>query len=133
MYTMGPTNHQRMSTLAYCIEEAIVQPSYARGDREAAIRSHAAMTDTVYVQWANQAVKITADEALAAGKYKPAATHAIDAFLRDILKQAPMAQRDVIASGEKQGFSEDQLKRARRRINAQTRKIGIDHWEWSLK
>ena len=123
-----------MSTLAYCIEEAIVQPSYARGDREAAIRSHAGDDQHPgYVQWANQAVKITADEALAAGNIKPAATHAIDAFLRDILKQAPMAQRDVIASGEKQGFSEDQLKRARRRINAQTRKIGIDHWEWSLK
>jgi hypothetical protein len=44
-----------------------------------------------------------------------------------------MAQQEIIKLGVKEAHTEDQLKRARRRINADSRKIGLSHWEWYLK
>jgi hypothetical protein len=57
-------------------------------------------------------------------------------WLSDVLKDGPMPQKEVVALGGPVGFSEDQLKRAKKKLGAMHRLVGGfgpgHHSEWFL-
>jgi hypothetical protein len=79
---------------------------------EAGIRARASSTEAAYVEWLGE-VQMTADEAMAATHQQPAPTDQADAFLKELLRNGPLRQKEVVQRGRDKGLSEDQLKRAR--------------------
>lgn len=57
----------------------------------------------------------------------------IDSWLRDILAHGPQPAKDVFAAGKDEGYSQDQLKRAKTRVGAISDKNGYQgKWAWSM-
>jgi 5S rRNA maturation endonuclease (ribonuclease M5) len=54
------------------------------------------------------------------------------AFLREILADGPLAQKQIVAEGRKIGISEKTLQRAKKDINVRSRKVGLGGWVWEL-
>ncbi|HZC57781.1 MAG TPA: AAA family ATPase, partial [Xanthobacteraceae bacterium] len=84
LFAIAATNHQKMSTLVYRIEETVVQQSYTPGDRAAAIRARANQVETVFISWEGTK-KISADEALGETTTRPSQTGAAVEFLQEVL------------------------------------------------
>lgn len=60
-------------------------------------------------------------------------TAEIDSWLRDILAHGPQPAKDVFAAGKDEGYSQDQLKRAKTRVGAISDKSGYQgKWAWSM-
>jgi putative DNA primase/helicase len=56
-----------------------------------------------------------------------------DDFLRGLLSGGPVPVTKIDAEGKEAGFSRADLRRARTRMNIQTKKLGMkDGWAWSL-
>jgi hypothetical protein len=91
------------------------------------------------IEWESETVPITADEALRCEtKQKdergdPKREKQIDRWLAETLANGPIPAHEVIELGEGQGYSEQQLKRAKERIGACSEKLGFGGgWVWSL-
>jgi hypothetical protein len=99
----------RQPTLAYSINVVDVEPDEETG----------AMIRAPVIQWEGE-VAITAEEALAASRPtrgKGRKTVEVDEFLHDILTGGPVLVTVIKARAAAHGFSEDQLRRARERLN----------------
>ena len=75
---------------------------------------------TSAVVWSDDAVTISADEALAAAA-KRIASGAID-FLQQALREGPVDQTEIVRRGKEAGFTEKNLRTAREKLGATTRK-----------
>jgi hypothetical protein len=91
------------------------------------------------IEWESETVSITADVALRCeAKQKdeqvdPKREKQIDKWLAETLADGPIPAHEVIELGEGQGYSEQQLKRAKERIGACSEKLGFGAgWVWSL-
>jgi putative DNA primase/helicase len=127
LYTSVPGNHKRMPSVAYKSE--VEDVSRRPLSRAARVQADLAEPITaVRVHWLEE-VGITADEALAAALHKsPQMTEQIDSFLETMLAE-PQSAEAVYAAGAKRGFSEDQLKRSKKRIKAVSEKKD-GFWIW---
>ena len=80
------------------------------------------------VEWEAETVPITTEDALRAeteDRRDRSDARECDHWLRDTLTGGPMAASEVIKNGRESGFSRDQLKRAKQRIGAETRREGF--------
>jgi hypothetical protein len=88
------------------------------------------------IEWENQHLTITADEALAAsaneGEERGAVGEAMD-FLQDILCTGPVSCKHINAGAKANGIKDRTLDRAKKRLGILTRKTGMkDGWIWEL-
>jgi DNA polymerase len=118
----NPKNNlaQKMPTLAYRIVEKQLE-----GDIKIA-----------HVVW-EETVDITADQAVAAaaGSKERGQASGVVLFLLDILSNRPMPQSFIEERAGAHGFSNDQLKRAKRKLSIVSFKAkGVEHgnWTWAL-
>jgi hypothetical protein len=95
--------------------------------------------DIPRIVWDADPIDLTADEALAANRYKHGdgrkeRAAPVREFLREMLKAGPVLQRLIIERGEEQGFSPDQLRRAKKAIGAIVfKQRGKDQpWLWAM-
>jgi putative DNA primase/helicase len=122
--------HTTMPTLAYRIEEIIVGQDPKAGDNIAAPR----------VVWDGEPVDVSADEAVAAAGNGAAESSArggvqakVQAFLCDILKDAPVPQKQIEEEAARQGFSANQLRTAKEKLAIASTKSGFgDGWVWEF-
>lgn len=89
------------------------------------------------IEWADEIVTITADEVLAPTGEKSSGASEVREFLKSYLSSGPMPQKQVEAAAAQRGFSEDQLKRAKKKLNVASEKQGGLHnkrgvWMWCL-
>jgi putative DNA primase/helicase len=63
-----------------------------------------------------------------------AGTAEIDAWLLDFLSHGPKQAKEVFAAGKDEGYSKDQLKDAKKRIGAESKKKPVyqGEWKWTL-
>lgn len=92
------------------------------------------------VEWEADPVAITTDEALRAVDDRRESDNSesreCDEWLREVLAAGPVAAVDLYKFGANSGFSKDQLKRAKKRIGAETIRQGFGpdaQCSWSLK
>jgi putative DNA primase/helicase len=86
---------------------------------------------TSAVLWCSDPVTISADEALAAAA-KRLPSGAID-FLQAALREGPVEQTEIVRRGKEAGFTEKNLRTAREKLGATTRKEGFGaggKWVW---
>jgi hypothetical protein len=89
------------------------------------------------IEWENERVMISADEALAAatandGEEGAALREAVE-FLTDELKDGPVSQRTIKADAVANGISDRTLRRAKSSLGVVTRKMGMkEGWTWGL-
>ncbi len=93
---------KKMPTLAYRIAEAVISPT-----------GNDIITSKIV--W-EEAVAVTADEALAANATSKRETHNPKTFLMTILANGPVLKNVIEAEATRQGFSADQLDRAKRKM-----------------
>jgi putative DNA primase/helicase len=88
---------------------------------------------TSAVAWSKNPVTISADEALAAAAETSSSGAAI-VFLRDILRDGPMDQTEILGLGRTAGYSAKMLRTARENLGATSRKKpgANGKWEWVL-
>ena len=87
---------------------------------------------TSYVDW-HKGVVIAQKILHPEPEEKPTATNGAQDFLRELLSGKPMLAKDVFEQAEAMGYSKAAMQRARIRIGASHRKVGMDGgWEWSL-
>jgi hypothetical protein len=82
------------------------------------------------IEWdADPVTHITADEALAGGSDGGAGGSSgadkASAFLKKYLADGPRLQKQIVAAGSEQGLSEDQLKRAKKKLGLDWRREGF--------
>lgn len=53
-------------------------------------------------------------------------------FLKEILRGRPMDSKEVMKEAKDAGLSESTIRRAKTDLGIKPKKIGLDHWEWSL-
>lgn len=111
---------EKMSTLAYRIEQVILK----------------GFIKTPRVVWERDAVNITADEAVlaAAGKDRKqrGEQDAVQNFLSDALQDGePHPAMPIIETAAKLGFTENQLRTARRRLHVRSTQVA-GGWLWQL-
>ena len=57
----------------------------------------------------------------------------MDTWLRDFLSRGPKTAKEVFSAGRDDGYSKDQLKRAKKRLGVETGKNGYQgKWAWSM-
>jgi hypothetical protein len=88
------------------------------------------------IEWEDETVSITADEALAPASGEKSGG-AFDArnFLKECLSNGPMPQKQIEAAAAQRGFTVDQLKYAKRRLGVEARKEGFGKdgaWAWAF-
>jgi putative DNA primase/helicase len=86
---------------------------------------------TSAVVWSDDPVTISADEALATAT-KRVTSGAVD-FLQAALRQGPVDQTEIVRRGKEAGFTEKNLRSAREKLGAATRKEGFGaggKWVW---
>jgi hypothetical protein len=93
--------------------------------------------ETCHIEWDNDPVDITANEAIRAAKGTTSASKLQEAedFLNDCLKNGePVAAETVYAKAEQQGLSTRTLKRAKEKIGIISQKNGFfgGGWTWKL-
>ena len=85
-----------------------------------------------------QSARYSAQTKLPGGSKPKSKTKSADLFLRSYLgKHGEAWERDVIAAAEAEGFTQDQIRRARGRLGITlasrcVRKIGTQGWKWRL-
>jgi hypothetical protein len=88
------------------------------------------------IAWETEPVTITADQAVAAeatGTEQRSAMAEAQDFLRDILANGPVPQKDIKADAEGAGFSWATVRRAKDRLGIKPHKSGMDGpWLWAL-
>ncbi len=95
--------------------------------------------DHPVLTWLSDSIELTADQHMgnsgAAGKNLTKADEAA-AWLKDLLESGPKLKIDIDTQAKEYGYSESTLRRAKKAINVDTRKITIDSddtaWEWYL-
>lgn len=95
---------KEMPTLAFKVESAFV------------ITDEALQIETSFVVWANEAVDISADEAIAAAKTGKDAPKPVVLFLQATLKDGPRKYTEIVELATAHGFSEKQLRAAREKL-----------------
>jgi hypothetical protein len=116
--------HTKMPTLAFRITEAII----GQDDNRTNIAAP-------HVVWDKDAVDITADQAVQAasgsGK-KSEGTKQTEAFLKEILDGGkPVPVNDIHEQGKARGFSDDQIKRAKKKLGGINAVQASDRrWMW---
>jgi hypothetical protein len=88
------------------------------------------------VEWEAEPVRITAEQALAAetgDDHERTEARECDDWLRETLADGPVAAVDIYKAARDAGFSQDQAKRAKRRIGARSERQGFGpdskcHW-----
>ena len=91
------------------------------------------------VEWLGES-ELTAAELLGApsDEQQPSAVEAAGEFLRTLLADGPVAQRDVKAAAREAGISMATAKKAKRELGVQSvavreeGKRGVQGWSWSL-
>jgi hypothetical protein len=87
------------------------------------------------VEWADETVLKTADEALEPTGPGGNGPSKACAFLKKYLSNGSMPQKQIEVAADEQGLSLDQLKRAKKKLNIETRKEGFGKggvWVWAL-
>jgi hypothetical protein len=87
------------------------------------------------VAWEPDPVTISADDALAndAGKRSTVNDNEAVAWLREALKNGPMASTEVLAQAKANGFTEKAIRRALEHLGGSTKKGAFDGgWRWTL-
>ncbi len=89
------------------------------------------------VEWESDPVNVTVEQALApddgAGRGR-SESRECDDWLRELLSDGPVEQREIESAGEAAGFNPDKLRRAKERI-ATSERIGFgkgSKWVWKL-
>jgi putative DNA primase/helicase len=116
--------HPKMPTLAYKIEQVAIGTDPRTG----------ADIKTSSVVW-EEAVDVTADQAIAASKTDKGSQSGAVVYLLDILANGPVPVSIIEDRATARGFSKDQLKRAKQKMRvAAFKEAGkIDgRWFWSL-
>jgi hypothetical protein len=91
------------------------------------------------VEWESAAVAIETEDALRAqleDREDQTELRECDRWLRETLAGGPIAANDIFQNGRKMGFSQNQLKGAKRRIGAETKREGFgpeSQCTWRLK
>jgi hypothetical protein len=120
--------HVKMPTLAYRFGETIVGQDLQTGETIAAPR----------VIWDQEAVNISADEALAAAsqtrKPRDDTQSKVQDFLRDMLSDGSSVEETIIRDhGEQRGFTIKQLRTAKEKLGIRSEKTGFSGgWKWFL-
>jgi putative DNA primase/helicase len=118
----------KMPTLAYRIVDTIIDQDSATGDA-----IHAP-----HVVWAEEAVDITADAAVAAsigGGSRDASQREVRQFLQTILADGAKPQREIIDEAGQHGFSLKQVKAAKKKLEIISFKepgVLVGGWIWKL-
>jgi hypothetical protein len=90
------------------------------------------------VEWDSEPVNITTEEALRAdteSHQDRSEGQACDIWLRNALSSGPVEEAKIVETGKAAGFSKHQLKRAKQRIGANSKKHGFKSgsgWSWEL-
>jgi putative DNA primase/helicase len=86
------------------------------------------------IEWDDEIVTITADEALAPPGEKSSGAGEVRDFLREYLSSGPVPQKQVEAAAAQRGFSEDRLKYAKKKLKVETNKKPGNRgaWMWRL-
>ena len=122
VFVTNPKNNlsPAMPTLIYRTEQTVIGE-----DRSEQI-------EVPFTDWCGDS-DLTADEAIAATKTS-SRTLKVDQFLRSFLADGPKTEREVMKAAKAQGFTKDQVKRARSRVGIKSEKLGFgDGWRWSLR
>jgi putative DNA primase/helicase len=120
--------HKKMPTLAFQIESATV------------VAEPGVMIETSRVVFDGESIDISADEAVAASKPKrnaarEEASGRVVEFLRDMLKDGPREQKEIVDQGLALGYSKRQLRTAREKLGVTAKKTGFGDtgaWMWDL-
>lgn len=56
----------------------------------------------------------------------------VEAWLSDLLSNGPVPAADVWSKAEADGHSQATVRRAKRALNVESIKSGLDHWDWCL-
>ncbi|MBI2377754.1 MAG: hypothetical protein HYV07_27375 [Deltaproteobacteria bacterium] len=91
--------------------------------------------DVTRVEWLDDATYSAAELLHEPDPSEQGATQDAAEWLRSELEDAPGRARmakDLLKAGRENGFPERTLQRARDRIGATKRKLGLGGWEWSL-
>jgi hypothetical protein len=128
LFTNAKNNpHRIMPTLAYRIEEIVVDQDGARTNIAAP-----------RVVWCPGTVNISANAAVAAatgaggGPKGGDRDAAIRKFLLHAVSEGPVSANKLYERGEVQGFSEDRLKRVKENCGIEAFKDGTGPWAWRL-
>jgi hypothetical protein len=91
------------------------------------------------IEWEQEPLAITADEAMteqpAQSTDDDAEKKECDDWLKDALRSGPVAQKELVRQGREVGFSEDKLKRAKKRIGAKSDRDGFGQgskYDWFM-
>ena len=89
--------------------------------------------DTTYVAWGDP-IEGTAGEILGDVEDEGAGSALDDAvgFLRDILSDGELPQKEIESGAQSEGFSFSTIKRAKKKLGVKSRKDGKGGWVWSL-
>ena len=116
--------HVKMPTIAYRIEPVVVGTDQHTG----------APIETSGIVW-EEAVDVTADQALAAAVPSKDKQSGAVTFLLDILANGPVPKNVIEERAKARGLSDDQLRRAKAKMNAVAFKetgTAYGGWLWSL-
>jgi len=88
-----------------------------------------------FVEWVPGSIDISADEALAGSPpEETSATRDCAHWLSELLATGPKPAKAVLAEAEQYGFTSKVVRRARERLEVQTRKTDFkDGWVWESK
>src|SRR5262249_13738464 len=101
------------------------QPETVRGP-------HGESIPTSRIVWEPAQVELSIEAALAATK-QPPKTAKLDNWLREQLKDGPLAVTEIIERGRKSGHTKHQLDYAKDRLGIVPKKRGLmGGWNWSL-
>jgi putative DNA primase/helicase len=119
--------YKKMPTLAFKIESTQVVPEPG------------VVIETSGVVFDSEAVEISADEAIAAAKPKRKTSEREDEsyrivnWLRDMLKDGPREQTEIVKQGSALGYSRSQLRTAREKLHIDPKKKDFTGpWMWDL-
>jgi putative DNA primase/helicase len=119
--------YKKMPTLAFKIESTQV------------VREPGVVIETSGVVFDSEAVEISADEAIAAAKPKRKTSEREDEsyrivnWLRDMLKDGPREQTEIVKQGSALGYSRSQLRTAREKLHIDPKKKDFTGpWMWDL-
>jgi DNA polymerase I-like protein with 3'-5' exonuclease and polymerase domains len=119
--TLGAKNSA--GTLTYRVETRLID-------------SNGEQIETSAIKWLGPA-DMTAEEAMGQARQSARRGSPVQEFVRGILANGPVLQKVVVEKGEAAGFSLDQLKRARKAIDAVSfKRSGANlssPWLWSLR
>lgn len=99
-------------------------------------RIRATESGVPFVEWIPGTIDMSADEALAVSPVEEtSATRDCAKWLADLLASGPMHAKAVLTEAETYGFTDKVVRRARERLDVQTKRTDFQggRWMWSLK